>query len=106
MRSSIAILQITRVDAPDRFLGLPSKIPRSKQQVFKLLKEWIVNKTVEWKEHLLSKGGKEVIIKSVASAILVYTMSCFRLPSALCNSINSILANFWREQNQNERKLH
>lgn len=48
-----------------------------------------------WKEKLLSKGGKEILIKAVTSTILVYAMSCFHLPTSFCNKINTIVAKFW-----------
>jgi hypothetical protein len=45
-------------------------------------------------EPCLSSGGKEVLIKSVAQAIPIYSMSCFKLPRGLCKHINSLLRNF------------
>lgn len=54
----------------------------------------MANKTAVWKEHLLSKGGKEVLIKSVLTVIPLYIMSCFDLPLALCKDLNSVIANF------------
>jgi hypothetical protein len=44
-----------------------------------------------WLEKILSAGGKEVLIKSVAQAIPVYSMACFRLPRGLCDRINSLI---------------
>lgn len=44
---------------------------------------------------ILSKAGKEVLIKAVAQAIPTYTMSLFQLPVGICEEINRSLARFW-----------
>jgi hypothetical protein len=56
-----------------------------------------------WIDKILSSGGKYVLIKSVAKAILVYSMSCFRLPKGLCFRINYLIRQFWWGSTQ-ERK--
>lgn len=43
---------------------------------------------------LLSKAGKEVLIKSVIQAIPTYVMGCFKLPDYLLKEIDSIIARF------------
>ena len=53
---------------------------------------------------ILSAGGKDVLIKSVAQAIPVYSMSCFRLPQGLCKHINNIIRKFWWGCKQGKRK--
>lgn len=55
-------------------------------------------------EKLLSAAGKEVLIKAVAQAIPVFSMSCFRLPRGLCDSITSIIRQFWWGSKQGKRK--
>ena len=55
-------------------------------------------------EKVLSSGGKEVLIKSVAQSILVYSMACFKLPRGLCQHINGILRKFWWGSKKGERK--
>lgn len=57
-----------------KYLGLPYLIGRSKSDIFTYLKEKIWKKTHGWKEKLLSKGGKEILIKSVLQAIPTYAM--------------------------------
>ena len=55
-------------------------------------------------EKTLSAAGKDVLIKSVAQAIPVFSMSCFRLPRGLCESITSIIRQFWWGSKQGKRK--
>ena len=54
--------------------------------------------------HLWVIRGKEVLIKSVAQSIPVYSMSCFKLPRGLCDHIKSIILKFWWGCKQGERK--
>jgi hypothetical protein len=35
----------------------------------------------------MSSGAKEVLIKSVAQAILTYTMGVFKLPDGMCEDL-------------------
>ena len=44
---------------------------------------------------MLSRAGKEVLIKAVAQAIPTYTMSVFQLPSKLCEELDGLYARFW-----------
>ena len=55
---------------------------------------------------LLSRAGKEVLIKTVAQSITTYTMSVFQLPIKLCDELDAICARFWLGQVGNERKIH
>ena len=54
---------------------------------------------------MLSKAGKEILIKAVAQAIPTYTMSCFKLLDALCDELTSMLRNFWWGQKEDARKI-
>ena len=58
-----------------------------------------------WKEKLLSKARKEVIIKAVAQAVSTYTMSCFKLLDSLCDDLMGMIKNFWWGQKKEERKI-
>ena len=59
-----------------------------------------------WKEKIISKAGREVLIKTVAQAIPIYSMSIFKLPKKVCDDINSVLAKYWWGQTHNEKKIH
>ena len=54
---------------------------------------------------MLSKVGKEVLIKAMALAIPTYTISCFKLPDSLCDEITNMIRNFWWGQRHEERKI-
>ena len=58
-------LGVKEVEKHDKYLGLPTIIGKSKKAVFAALKERIWQKIQGWKEKLLSKPGKEVLIKAV-----------------------------------------
>lgn len=55
-------------------------------------------------EKLLSAAGKEFLIKAVAQALPVYSMACFRIPRGLCESITSIIRQFWWGSKEGKRK--
>ena len=44
---------------------------------------------------MLSRAGKEVLIKAVAQSIPTYTMGVFLLPAKLCDELDSLCARFW-----------
>ena len=79
---------------------------RKKRNTFNDIKEKLAKKLVGWKEKLLSKAGKEILIKAVAQAIPTYTMSYFKLLDTLCDELTSMIRNFWWGQKQDERKLN
>ena len=50
----------------EKHLGLPSLVGRNKKNTFMEVKAKLAKKLAGWKEKLLSKAGKEVLIKAVA----------------------------------------
>ena len=76
-------------------MGLPSLVGKNKRNTFNEIKEKLRKKLVGWKEKMLPKAGKEVLIKVVAQAIPTYTLSYFKLSNALCDELISMIRNFW-----------
>ena len=102
----VSILGVQEVACQAKYLGLPTVIGRSKKVTFACIKERIWKKLQGWKEKLLSRPGKEVLLKSVAQAIPTYMMSVFCLPSGLIDEIHAMFARFWWGSNGVERKMH
>ena len=97
---------VREVDRFNSYLGLPTLVGRAKYQTFAYLKERVWKKLQEWKGKMLSRAGKEVLIKAVAQSIPTYTMGVFLLPVKLCNELNALRARFWWGQTGDERKIH
>jgi hypothetical protein len=89
------VLEVHNEALSEKYLGMPSDVGISVNGAFNYLKDRVWRKVQGWLEMLLSFGGKEVLIKSVAQAIPTYSMSCFKLPRGLCQHINGLLRNFW-----------
>lgn len=63
-----------------------------------------VRKKLEgWREKFLSQAGKELLLQAVVHAIPTYSMSVFKLPKTLCKQLNSLMNNFWWNQNRESR---
>lgn len=75
-------------------MGLPSLVGKNKRNTFNEIKEKLQKKLGGWKEKMLSKASKEILVKAVAQAIPTYTMSCFKLLDALCDELTSLIRNF------------
>ena len=90
----------------EKYLGLPMVGGQSKVATFKELQERITKSVMGWKEKFISKAGREVLIKTIAQAIPIYSMSIFKIPKAVGESINSSLAKYYRGQTKDERKIH
>ena len=99
-------LGVKEVDRFESYLGLPTLFGRLKYQTFSFLKDRVWKKLQGWKGKLLSKAGKEVLIKAIAQSVPTYTMGVFQLPVKLCNELNAMCARFWWGQVGNERKIH
>ena len=89
----------------EKYLGFPLLVGRNKKNTFREIKEELAKKLAGWKERLLSKAGKEVLIKVIAQDIPTYSMSCFKIPDSLCDEMTSLIRNFWWGQCREEHKM-
>ena len=90
----LQILGVKEVMKFESYFGLPTLIGRAKYHTFSYLKDRIWKKLQGWKGMMLSRAGKEILIKAVAQSIPAYIMSVFQLPMKLCE-LDSLYAKFW-----------
>ena len=62
------------MDRFETYLRLPTLIGRAKYQTFSYVKDRVWKKLQGWKGMMLSRAGKEVLIKAGAQSIPTYTM--------------------------------
>ena len=79
----------------EKYLGLPVSIGKSRSKAFEYIKRKLWSRIQNWQEKLLSKAGKEILIKAVAQSIPTYAMSCFDLTKGLCDDLSSIIGRYW-----------
>ena len=89
-----------------KYLGLPECLRGSKKVLFEFLKEKLQDRLTGWYAKTLSQGGKEVLLKSIAMALPVYAMTCFKLPKSLCTKLTGAMIDFWWNTMQNTKKIH
>ena len=94
------------MDRFEKYLGLPMLVGRAKYHSFAYLKDRVWKKLQGWKGTMLSRGGKEVLIKAVAQSIPIYSMGVFQLPKKLCDELDAMCAKFWWGQEGEVRKIH
>ena len=90
----LGILGVKEVNRIETYLGLPTLVRWPKYHTFSYLKDRIWKKLQGWKGLMLSRVGKEILIKAVAQSIPTYTMSVFQLPLKLCDELDALCANF------------
>ncbi|KAL0799496.1 hypothetical protein Bca101_054671 [Brassica carinata] len=88
-----------------KYLGLPEQFGRRKRDIFASILDRIRQKAQSWTTRFLSGAGKQVLLKSVLSAMPCYAMSCFKIPISLCKQIQSILTRFWWDSIPGKKKM-
>ncbi|XP_010468536.1 PREDICTED: uncharacterized protein LOC104748626 [Camelina sativa] len=99
-------LGITNLGGMGSYLGIPESLGGSKIKVFSYVRDRLQSHTTGWSARLLSKGGKEVMVKSVAMAVPTFVMSCYRLPKTITSKLTSAVANFWWSTNGQSGGMH
>jgi hypothetical protein len=74
-------LDVSRDTFEDKYLGYPTPEGRMRKGKFQPSKERLSKKLNNWAERLMSMGAKDELIKSVAQAIPIHSMSIFKLPA-------------------------
>ena len=99
-------LNIQRETMNEKYLGLPVFVGHNRKKVFSYLKDRVWARIQGWKEKMLSRAGKEILIKVVAQAIPTFAMGCFDITKELCDEMSSMICRYWWSCQDNEKKMH
>lgn len=105
-REMMTQLNISTEGFLGKYLGLPVYTKKSKTKAFEYIKEKLWRKIKGGKEKMLSKDGREILIKVGAQAIPVYAMSYFDLTKSIFDDISSMIRRYQSIHMDKENKVH
>ncbi|XP_039161281.1 uncharacterized protein LOC120289944 [Eucalyptus grandis] len=105
-RNMASALRVPEIAKTGKYLGIPSDWGHSKNDMFAWILARVNSKLSSWKEKLLSKAGKEILIKAVVQAIPQYAMSIYKIPISICKAIEKKVASFWWKSNEKNTAIH
>lgn len=73
---------------------------------FKDVIQHVRNGVQQWSSKFLSSGGKEILIKACAQAILTFTMNYFLLPKNIIHELDKIILGYWWDDKGTKREIH
>lgn len=80
---------------PSKFLGIPLFGGANKSAIRKNLVESCFNKLEGWKSKWLTLAGKILMLKTIVSAIPIFSMACLKIPNKIINVIKQKMRNFF-----------
>lgn len=98
------ILAVTMTSNHGAYLGLPSYIGRNKKEVFRYIRDKLWQRLQGWSTRMLSRAGKEILLKTVAPAMPNYAMGIYLLPKDLCRELEVLMNSFWWRSNRSGGK--
>lgn len=101
-RNICQVLNMVEADERSKYLGLPCILGRNKSALLGYLKDKVTKKINSWDGRWISKGGKEILIKSVAQTLPSFAMSVFLLPAEITKDIERTLAKYWWSSSSNK----
>lgn len=101
----ISLTGITKIGGFGRYLGLPETVGRNKYDAFSYIIQRLQGKLDSWYSQFLSQAGKEVLIKSVVTALPTYSISCFLLSKKLLSQISAKIRHLWWSSGKDKHKM-
>lgn len=91
------IIQIAPANSIGTYLSLDVDCKKKKATFEEIKNKLGRNKSVSWKNRVLSNAGKVILMKSNLTCIPQYSMSSVKIPKYVCNEINTTNKNFFLE---------
>ncbi|GLJ18020.1 hypothetical protein SUGI_0317720 [Cryptomeria japonica] len=90
---------------PIKYLGVLINTGSKQSQIWEEVINKCKAKSAQWKNRWLSQVGRLTMIKSVLSAIPIYSMSCFRMSYLTSKKLDGMLKKFIWEGAKEERRI-
>ncbi|XP_060972201.1 uncharacterized protein LOC133038159 [Cannabis sativa] len=98
---------IHEADDHGTYLGLPNIIGRKKSAILGFLKEKVQKCIQSWDGKLLSKAGKEILLKTIVQALPNYAMSVFLLPIETSKEMERAMCKYWwSSSSKKDKNIH
>ncbi|GLJ43774.1 hypothetical protein SUGI_0911280 [Cryptomeria japonica] len=99
------LLDISIAEYPIKYLGVWINKGCMQSQNWEDVTKSCESKSKNWKNRWLTLAGRITMIKSILSAIPIYSMSCFKMPFAAGKSLNNLLKKFVWDGAKDNRKI-
>ncbi|KAH9670971.1 reverse transcriptase domain-containing protein [Citrus sinensis] len=98
------LLEVNATTNHGAYLGLSSYIGRKKKEVFHYIRDRVWKRLQGWSAKMLSRAGKEILLKTVALAMPNYAISVYLLPKDLCRELEGMMNSYWWRNNHSSGK--
>ncbi|XP_060962336.1 uncharacterized protein LOC133032418 [Cannabis sativa] len=101
-----SMLGVNEAGDDSAYLSLSNIVSRNKMALLGFLEDKMRKRIQGWEGRLLSKAGKELLIKTVAQSLPSYEMNVFLLPVETCNEMEQLMCKFWWRSSKNNKGIH
>lgn len=91
---------------PFRYLGVPLHYEKLRREDIQPIVDKVLNRIAGWKGRLLSCGGRLTLLKACLVSIPIYLLSVIKFPKWAIDAINTQMANFFWDDQENKHKYH
>ena len=97
---------VVRQDFPIKYMGVPLHFTKLRREDLQPVIDKIIKRISGWKGRLLSYAGRLTLLKACLVSIPIYLMSIRKFPKWAVNMINSHMARFLWNNNEDKHKYH
>lgn len=107
LRNNMAnTLRVVVMEKSGKYLDFTLDWGDTKKEMFPWVLACVNTKLEGWKENLISKAGKEILIKIVIQPLPQYATSIFKILVSICKSVEQKVANFWWKNSDSKAGIH